>query len=169
MTTEPGASAPQTSGRGLLGFLTTIPGILAATAALVTAAGTAYVGVHSGSSGGDAVPLPAAAVVNLTITSPSPPPAGGDRAVTSTQALQRVPVGGAQDPAEQLLQDCADGDGDACAQVIDGLVQECEHGYGASCDVLYAVADDGSDYETYGGTCGYRFDSMANAGTCQEL
>jgi hypothetical protein len=169
MSIEPAASPPQTSGRGFLGFLTTVPGILAAAAALVTAAGGAYAGVHSGSGGGSPPPPPVPSVVNLTIAPQSGPPQGGDRSVDDTQALQRVPVSGADDPAEQLVQNCADGNGDACMQLVDALAQECDDGYGVSCDVLYAVADEGSAYETYGGTCGYRFASMVNAGTCQEL
>jgi hypothetical protein len=168
MSTEPLATAPETHRRGFLGFLTTIPGVLTAAAALVTAAGGAYAARHSGAGSDPPHAQPPAAVINLTLSAQAPAPRGGET-VASTQALQAVPVRDAQDPAEQLVQNCAAGDDTACARVVEGLVQECQDGSGLSCDVLYELSDEGSDYETYGGTCGYRYNTMVNAGSCQEL
>ena len=40
---------------------------------------------------------------------------------------------------------------------LDGLYDECAEGIGASCDALYERSGVSTDYETFGLTCGSRF------------
>jgi hypothetical protein len=41
---------------------------------------------------------------------------------------------------------------------LDALYDECQKGIGASCDALFQQSDVGTEYETFGGTCGNRFE-----------
>ncbi len=69
---------------------------------------------------------------------------------------------------EQIVDDCASGDDESCQTLLDALVEECDEGYGFSCDVLYQISPSGSDYEAFGATCGGRVDEE-NAGSCADL
>jgi hypothetical protein len=157
--------------RGFIGFLTTIPGILTALAALLTAVGTAYVAVHNDSHNDSHSPKPI--VVNLTMAGNAAPSAHANvdqqtlRLDNASTALAGMPNDSAGDRVLQLIDQCNQGDTEACSAILVGLAQECSQGYGFSCDVLYEVSPVGSDYEAYGATCGGRFDSDA-ADTCRQ-
>ncbi|MGY1692025.1 hypothetical protein [Geodermatophilus sp. SYSU D01105] len=73
---------------------------------------------------------------------------------------------GQQDGA--LIEDCAAGNVDACTSVLNGLAQECFDGDGQSCDTLYWVSPVGTEYESYGATCGGRF-AWEYVGQCGQL
>ena len=143
---------------GFVGFLTTIPGILTALAALVTAFG----GVYLSNAGGSQSPQPA-----ITIINPGATPEG---TVGTTEQLDLTAVTETtgDSAVDQMINDCAMGSFDACTGLLDVLSQECYEGYGDSCDVLYQVSPIGSDYEAYGATCGARF-GPEYANTCGAL
>ncbi len=65
-----------------------------------------------------------------------------------------------------LVSECAAGDDSACASILDILTEECAKGIGVGCDVLYEVSPLGSDYESYGATCGGRWLSGEYADLC---
>lgn len=46
---------------------------------------------------------------------------------------------------------------------LDALYDACDAGDGAACDELYWSSAAGSEYETFGGTCGGRFPSLAES------
>lgn len=142
---------------GLLGFMTTIPGILTALAALVTAVGGIYL------SNNDSQPPPP----EITIINPGAMP---EETIGDTGQLDLAAVGdtGGGTVVDQIIEDCAAGFWDACMQILDVLSQGCYEGNGQSCDVLYQVSPVGSDYEAYGATCGARFD-WEYANTCGAL
>lgn len=76
-------------------------------------------------------------------------------------AVDDVPTD-VQDPAVG----CAAGDPFACANLLDGLADECYAGDGFACDLLYLYSPFGSVYEDYGATCGYRAEDWTFAGAC---
>lgn len=167
---------------GLLGFLATIPGIITACAALITAIGTVYVTNDDGSP-----PDPTPPVVQPTSEPPpstsdpqptlqpqdddgpepavSPPVDEDVAAVLDVDAFTGM---GVDDSVQITLEDCAAGDLVACGTVLDTLSQECYGGFWLSCDVLYEVSPIGSAYEWYGGTCGGFFADLTFAGVCSE-
>jgi hypothetical protein len=152
----------QTRG-GFLRFLTTIPGILTAVAAIVTAAGGIYVGSHQDGS----PPAP----MNLYMTSVAAPDSVASvdqQSLRLSNASAGVSDLGSDDPVPVLISQCAGGDDGACASILDTLAQECTDGAGISCDVLYELSPVGSDYETYGATCGGRWASEDYADLCSE-
>lgn len=151
---------------GFLGFMSTVPGILTAVAAVLTALGTVYVGVQNNASNG-AQPLPTPPPTTITVTPTARP--GADSSVDPSSV--RVGAGSnlpSDDPAARLLSRCAQGEEDACLQILDILANECYDGDGLSCDVLFQLSPVGSDYEAFGATCGARF-STQYAGRCNEL
>jgi hypothetical protein len=148
---------------GFLRFLTTIPGILTAVAAVVTAAGGIYLGSHQAGSS----PVP----VNLYMAS------GGAPASVASVDQQSLRLANAQadtsnlassDPITALISQCAAGDDGACASILDTLTQECADGTGLSCDLLYELSPAGSDYEAYGASCGNRWPNEDYADLCSE-
>jgi hypothetical protein len=155
-----------TTPKGFLGFMSTVPGVLTAVAAVLTGLGTVYVGVHNAGAGG-AQPQPTPPAATTTVTAgprPAPEPSVDPRSV-------RVSAGSglpSDDPAARLLGRCAQGDEGACLEILDTLATECYDGDGLSCDVLSAVSPVGSDYEAFGATCGARV-STQYAGRCSEL
>jgi len=50
---------------------------------------------------------------------------------------------------------------------MDALYDECAAGDGASCDALYEQSGVGTEYETFGGTCGGRFEPAAAPALCE--
>jgi hypothetical protein len=156
----------QTTPKGFLGFMSTVPGVLTAAAAVLTALGTIYLGVQNAGSGG-AQPLPTPPPTTITVTpttQPAPEPSVDPRSV-------RVSAGSSlpsDDPAAPLLSRCAQGDEEACLEILDTLANQCYDGDGLSCDVLYEISPIESDYEAFGATCGARF-SLQYAGRCSEL
>lgn len=144
-----------------LGFMTTIPGILTAFAAVVTAAGGIYLGMHTGGGG------PVTVSMNLPSASsapPSPVQTVDPHSLRSTSADDLAST----DPVQPLLDECAAGDDAACAELLDTLSQECADGALLSCDVLYELSPAGSTYEAYGATCGGRWLTEDYADTCSE-
>ncbi len=73
-----------------------------------------------------------------------------------------------EDEVARMVNDCSLGDDEACQELLDSLVSECDAGYGLSCDVLYLISPAGTDYELFGGTCGGRTGPQY-AGECAEL
>ena len=151
---------PSTQRGGFLGFLTTLPGILTATAGVLSAAGSIYYAAHdqgSTSSGGD--------TYNITVQG-EPVPSGS--AEVDTGSLSSGMGASGDDGMSAVVDDCANGDADACTVLLDQLAQECYDGYGISCDLLYEISEPGSDYEAYGATCGGRYD-WTYADACSQL
>lgn len=154
MTTE------QESKGGFLGFLTTVPGILTAIAALITAGTGGVVYFANGDSGQDVTRV-------VVETQPAPAaPAPEEAAAVDVSASTGL---SSDDPVQTVIDDCGNGDLDACAWVLETLAQECYDGYVGSCDALFAVSPIGSDYEWYGGTCGGYYADLSYAGTCSDL
>jgi hypothetical protein len=148
-----------------------VAGLLAALAALVTAIGGAFVAVHGGLPGPSKGADPPVVIL-------STPGGAAPSEAPETQASLRfdnapadqswsTELGGA-DQADQLIDDCAAGDMQACTTILDILAQECGDGDGLSCDVLFEISPVGSDYEEYGATCGARFD-WEYADGCSDL
>jgi hypothetical protein len=158
---------------GFIGFLTTIPGILTALAGLLTAAGGVYVATNDHSKS-TTQPEAKPVTVNLSVAggaAPTVPADVGQQALrldNASGALGGIQDTSTGDPVQQLVDQCAQGSVEACSAILESLTQECYQGSGLSCDVLYAVSPVGSDYETYGATCGYRY-SPDIAGGCEEI
>ena len=156
MTVDPEAPQLAAEPRGLLGFLGTIPGILAAVAAVITASTGWY--IAQSSSGETTQDIPQAAA-------PVPQPTAPVDVGAVQSQLPDVQVGGTDD---DLVSACSAGDVDACVDLLDQLTVECMDGIGISCDALYLLTPEGSVYEEYGATCGGRF-GWEFAGVCSEL
>lgn len=155
----------QDTPKGFLGFMTTVPGLLTAVAAILTALGTAYVGVlNAGSGGAQPLPTPPPTTITVTPTARPEPESSVDPRSVRVDAGSRLP---SDDPGVRLLNRCAQGDENACLEILDTLTNECYDGDGLSCDVLYQVSPVGSDYEAFGATCGARL-STQYAGRCSE-
>lgn len=149
-------------GNGFLRFWSTMPGVLTALAALVTAAGTIYLNMAGGD--GPDTPVPNTVTTSTpapptTLVAPTVPP-------VVTTLVARSPSGSdAVDPVRA----CAQGDERSCAVVLDGLVDDCLAGDGFSCDLVYEVTDVGSELEWLGATCGYEFATDIYAGECESV
>jgi hypothetical protein len=148
---------------GFLGFLTTLPGILAALATVVSAAGGIYI-AHLQKDTPPAGPTSTSVTFNVA-GAPVPADTG---LVDTADLISGSTAVASDDEVTALVAACADGDPEACAALLDQLALECYEGYGISCDVLYQVSEVGSDYEDYGATCGGRYD-WEYAGVCSEL
>jgi len=76
----------------------------------------------------------------------------------------------AQDGSLVEEQPLADGDAYGDNPDLDALWDACEAGDGVACDDLYAQADFGSGYETFGYTCGERLEEDADRpASCEEV
>lgn len=155
----------QTTPKGFLGFMTTVPGVLTAFAAVVTAVTGLFIGMHNAGSGGQPQPTPAATTITVQPTAPPTTESSVDPRSVRVAAGSSLP---SDDPAQRVLEQCARGDEQACLQILDMLADECYGGDGLSCDVLYEVSPIGSDYEAFGATCGARFGTQY-ADRCREL
>ena len=146
---------------GFVGFLTTLPGILTAIAALITAGtgGVVYLANGNGSGPEDT------RVVIETQAAPDTPTQdeAAELDVSADTGL------GSDDPVQAMIDDCSYGDIDACVWVLETLSNDCYNGYPHSCNALYWVSPVDSDYEWYGGTCGGYLDDFSFAGTCEQL
>jgi hypothetical protein len=152
----------------VVGFFTSLPGILTSIGALITAVGGIYLGVVHSDSSHEPSSQP---VVNLTVRSgntpdPSQVSGGSLRLANLPAGANDLPDAGSNDPFDQLINSCAEGDDGACLTIVDALVNDCAQGYGLSCDVLYEISPSYSDLEAFGGTCGDRFDPTV-ADTCR--
>lgn len=184
--TMPDTTEPRRARGGVVGFLTTIPGILTGLAALVTAAGTIYVGAHQAGSTETAhterPTTTATATVTSTATPQSPPQSPGSPPPSTSPAAppdriidQPLQLSDPSDldiansdPVWGLIDRCTSGDVSACEQILVELAQECAGGSGVSCDVLFEVSPPGTVYEAYGATCGARV-GEEYADTCGDL
>jgi hypothetical protein len=155
----------QSTPKGFLGFMSTVPGVLTAAAAVLTALGTVFIGVQNAGSGAAQPPAPPATTITVTPTTRPASESSVDPHSVRASAGSRLP---SDDPATRLLSRCAQGDEEACLEILDTLATECYDGDGLSCDVLYEVSPVGSDYEAFGATCGARF-STQYADRCSEL
>jgi hypothetical protein len=156
---------PATRG-GLIGFLSTIPGILTAVAAVITAlSGGLYLAQDGpGPSEGGTTNITVEALPAPDLTSAPEDATSVDADAASTE-LSGAPI---DDSTATLIDDCEAGFLDACQTLLDLLVEECYDGVGLSCDVLYWITPESSAYEDYGATCGGRF-GWEYAGACSEL
>ena len=135
---------------GLLGFLTTLPGIITAVAALITAVGgTVFV------ANDDPVPEPSIVVEPTRAPDPEPtpepeptpapepepaPPPEDSIELASDIRFDLDPSLSIDDPVQRMIEDCAVGDVATCIELLDSLSWECYDGYALSCDVLYWVS-----------------------------
>lgn len=182
---------------GFVGFLTTLPGIITACAALITAIGGIYVVNDVGgrpepgpvvASTQEPEPEPTAepeptptAQPEPTPTAepepeptaepePEPAPLPNDSVRVASQLRVDVDPGlRVDDSVEVMIEACALGDVASCVELLDTLSWACYDGYGLSCDALYWVSPIDSDYEWFGGTCGGWFADFSYAGRCGEL
>lgn len=156
-------SETQQARGGFVQFMTTVPGILTAIAAIITAAGGIYIGSHrDGSSAGTTNLVMTAGGAPATVTYVDPQTLRLSNASADVSAL------GSNDPVQGLVGQCAAGDDGACASILDMLAQECADGVGASCDALFQLSPEGSDYQAYGASCGDRWPSEDVAGLCSQ-
>jgi hypothetical protein len=166
------------------GFFTTMPGMLTAVAAVITAIGGVY-GVYAMQNDGDQPPPPAATSPPAeeppeepTTPAPSEPTyvpiiialddLYGD-ASTDTAAVSDPFVAWymSADLDRQAVADaCGNGDLDSCAVLEQVLAQDCGDTSDAACDVLYFFEPQGSELEDLGATCGYLFEDWSFAGRC---
>jgi hypothetical protein len=160
-------SEEQKARGGFLGFLTTIPGILTAVAALVTAVGGIYLGLHrDGLPSPQSPPPPAVTTINLHMDGGNTPTPSTDVDAGSLR-LDDSFVTSSTDPVEQLIGRCGRGDDNACIEILDEFARGCADGNGLDCDTLFEISPVGSDYELFGATCGDRFTAVY-ADTCSE-
>ncbi|MFD2094300.1 hypothetical protein [Blastococcus deserti] len=166
MTYEPYPTNVQSAPRGgFIGFLTTIPGILTAAAAVITALSGGLFLVQDGTapSGG--------AATNITVEAHPAPDSSTPEdasAIDAGNASAELDGAAVDDSTATLIDECAAGYVDACQTLLDVLVDECYYGVGLSCDILYWATPVGSAYEEYGATCGGRF-GWEYAGACGQL
>ncbi|MGH9179999.1 MAG: hypothetical protein ACRD0N_15815 [Acidimicrobiales bacterium] len=143
-------------GSGFVRFWTTMPGLLTAVAAVVTAV-TGFVALRESSDKPATNPEPPSASTTLP-ASPLPDEpitlVPDDFNLAPLDALQQDD----QDALEAAMVACGNGEMDACVAILDGLAEECAAGAGISCDLLFELSPSGSDYEFYGMTCGGRID-----------
>ena len=167
MTVDPEFAQVRAAPRGgFVGFLSGIPGLLTAAAAVITALSGLYF-----TQLGPPPEVPASPEETIYLINFEAEPIPEGTAETEVDAASVDSGFGAatvEDETNQLIADCGAGFTDACNTLLDMLVVECHDGDGISCDVLYEVTEVGSDYEAYGATCGGRF-AWEYAGTCSEL
>jgi hypothetical protein len=163
------------------GFFTTMPGVLTAVAAIITAVGGVY-GVYATQNKGDQPPPPPttspAAADDPTTPTPSEPTnvpiiiALGD--LNGQESTDTSPIDEAftawylsADLDRQTVADaCGVGDVDSCTLLEQVLAQDCQDTFDAACDILYFVEPAGSELENLGATCGYYFEDWSFAGRC---
>jgi hypothetical protein len=146
---------------GFVRFWTSLPGMFTAIAGLITAGTGVYFATQDQHRS-----EPSSYVINLEMPPGATPPSGTYEAGSlDLSSYANIPLGDASSMDD--IDYCAAGDLAACERLLDGLVLECDAGYGVSCDALFAVAPAGSDYEWFGATCGARLDETY-AGQCQS-
>ncbi|MCB7138043.1 hypothetical protein [Cellulosimicrobium marinum] len=176
------------------GFFTTMPGVLTAVAAIVTAVGGVYGIYVSQRSAEQPVSPPTVATGTPTPepTTPTPEPTTPTPQPTTPAGTTEVPIiialgdlHGEEDadtsPVEepfaawylsadvdrQVVADaCGAGDPTSCAVLEQVLVQDCTETFDAACDILYYVEPVGSELENLDATCGYLFGDWSLAGRC---
>jgi hypothetical protein len=129
MTETASPSANETAPTsGFLRFWTSLPGVLTAVAAVITAVGSIY--LASSGATANAVPPPA-------------PPQPSSSAAVPTPALNTTQLDSIRNSTtsadQALINSCAGGDGNSCTLVVTGLQQECSQGLAVSCNVLHVL------------------------------
>jgi hypothetical protein len=158
---------PPQSG-AFLRFWTTLPGLLTAAAAVITAVGTIYVASLSSSKG--AAPPPVPPTTTTVTVAPSTPPAAASSISPVSLDVNAVDPNTLGDAAaDSLLSDCANGSATACADFVETMAQGCYNGDLFYCDVLFVVSPSNSLYEEFGATCGYRLSTTEYANKCSVL
>lgn len=149
-TAEPDLGKEEKGGNDgkFLRFWTTMPGILTALAAVMSAAIPGYLALRDDGGGGRPEPPIPIMVIDL-----------GSSRVQQVEARDS----GLDDPVVA----CGEGDADACAEVLEVLADECINGDGLACDVIYEVSEADSELEWFAATCAYRFDSDLYANACE--
>lgn len=152
---------------GFLGFMRSVPGVLTALAAVLTAAGGAYVAVHKGN---DPAATPPRYNINLTVQPNQAAPSSDTSVNAGSVDLQNtsqtsISAATSSDAVDQ----CSQGSEAACETVLEDLISGCYGGEGSSCDLLYEVSPTGSELESYAATCGYRFADDTYADSCEYV
>lgn len=162
---------PPNHGRGgFLNFWSSMPGILTAVAAVITA----VTGFYLANAGGGS-PAKVSDSTGLSVPAPSTPapstPAVPTVVVVDFSALGGTQVTEAAD-RDQALMDaidgCEAGYQESCVTLFEELVNGCEAGIGVECDALFLLSDPGSALEEYGATCGDRFPDDYYANECEH-
>jgi hypothetical protein len=150
-TAEKVQEVPANGGGGRGSFWTSLPGVLTALAAVISAAVPLYLHFNDGGSGPrDRPEVPPVVHIHMD---------GGTLAqVSQDDASLDDPVAG-----------CIGGSAPACNQVAEILVEQCDRDSPEACDWLYELTDEGSDLEWFGATCGDRFDTDLYAGRCATV
>lgn len=143
------------------GFWSSMPGVLTALATLVTAVFGGYLGYQQLNKD-STTPSPA------PVAAPAPAPAPPANVYVTLDAAGLSAVAEEDPGSADPVEGCAEGNEDDCMEVLNMLTEGCESGDMEACDLLYEVTPAGSDYEEYGGTCGYR-DDGENAGDCEVV
>ena len=148
----------QPESNGFVRFWTTLPGLLTAAAAVITAIGTIYVtSTVTKNTVGPSPVGPVPVVVSTVTTVPTTPPSVPADIPVASLSLGRVDANSTRETGvDSLINACASGDDSACAQIIRILANGCDQGDGLSCDLLYEVSAPGSDLELFGASCGGR-------------
>jgi hypothetical protein len=151
---------------GFLGFLSTIPGILASAAALITAIGTtAGVYLANADASGSGEPPP---TVATSQPAPEPEPEPAPEPAPEPEPEPAPEPEPEPEPEPDPYDECFAGDLEACGEVLDILDADCLAGDPLSCDWLYLASPSGSAYEWVGGTCGWYFEDLSYAGFCSD-
>ena len=150
-TTDPSPGAPSHHDGRFIRFWKTVPGLLTAVAAVLSAAVPLYLHLNNDEAAAPARAAPAVQPVIIDLGS---------------SAIQRVERGNRaiSDPVDA----CIAGNPMACAQVLAELEDGCDGRSGLDCDVLWEVSEAGSELEWFGATCGHRFETDIYAGECEQ-
>ena len=165
------APPPPNNGRGgFLNFWSSIPGILTAVAAVITAV-TGFYLVNAGGGSPAKISDTSGTTAQAASTSGASTPAVPTVVVVDLAALGGTQVTEAAD-RDQALMDaidgCEAGYQESCVILFEELVNGCEAGVGVECDALFLLSDSGSALEEYGATCGYRFPDDYYANDCER-
>jgi hypothetical protein len=151
-----------------LRFWTTIPGLLTAAAAVITAVGTIYIATLNKPSVPPTPPAPIA-VTTVTAAPSTPPPAPASIAPADVNLTAFDPSTIRDAAAVSLLDECGSGSSSACADFVESMAAGCYDGDMLYCDVLFVVSPSASVYEEFGATCGYRLATTEFANQCSSL
>lgn len=156
------------------GFWSTLPGIFTGIAAVITAVGGVYIAGRGMPPSPTATTMAVSTTTTTTTTETSVPVPASPGSVPISQLFPGEDI----DPEEiagvdwqtAVLESAADtcattGDSSACTFLFDALANECYLGEMPSCDLLWELSPLDSEYEAYGGTCGYRVE-VDYAGAC---
>jgi hypothetical protein len=154
--------------RGGGGFWTSLPGILTGLAAVIGAMAGLIALFVTRDGGDDQPPADTPEVVD----DGEMPEDFQDIGIDPQLYDDCYGESGCEGLLDELANLCDDDVGDACDELdveLDFLRDDCSDGGAYSCDELYAWAEEGSDDEYLGGTCGEATDNFDYASNCLEL